>query len=61
MAEIFLVGDRGYGRVNRPVGASPRSVIKKMFVLNLLRRRLLLWALNVHGAVIRETRRVVIA
>jgi len=33
-AEIFLVGDRGYGRVNRPDEASPRSVIKKMFVLN---------------------------
>ena len=45
-AEIFLVGDRGYGRVNRPVGASPRSVIKKMFVLTPFHRRWRLWALN---------------
>ena len=33
-AEVFLIGDRGHGRVNRPVGASPGSVIKKNFVLN---------------------------
>jgi hypothetical protein len=28
-AEVFLIGDRGHERVNRPVGAIPRSVIKK--------------------------------
>jgi hypothetical protein len=33
-AEVFLIGDRGHERMNRPVGASPRSVIKKTFVLN---------------------------
>ncbi|MCY1266052.1 hypothetical protein D9M70_144520 [compost metagenome] len=34
LAEGFLIGDRGRSRVSRPVGASPRSVIKKTFVLN---------------------------
>ena len=38
IAEVFLIGDRGHERMNRPVGASPRSVIKKPLQYDALYR-----------------------
>lgn len=48
MAEVFLVGDRGYKRMSRPIEIGPRAVTKEPFVLNLFRRLWRLWVLNGH-------------
>jgi hypothetical protein len=45
-AEIFLVGDRGYGRVNRPVGGQSAIGNQKNVCAKPFHRRWRLWALN---------------